>query len=410
MRIRIEMDIDPDEANAVALLVTALNNLAAALSADITANPLPSSNAINANPASAPAQHTHEDAPPPSSGHGAAAATHQTDPHQPRPSASHSAIAGASSPTPSAKPEEVKSSPPPPEPQPIRVARTSSPPNATPLPSENPPSVSSVSSTAVSPVHVELVPMLQPATRGEGELVQAQGTSTSPSQALQRDLESTPQRESENPTRRALGISLIEPTLEAVGLEELAVTQAVETLNRTIRSDADYPVFQDAMVSVLVGKKAFHKRHIRRQTNPSLPPGAFLVLSTLPELRPTFLARFKEAFLKMCLQEFRVERPASANRMDVYPHAEAFAAFVLLEFVPVAAALKTILALMQVPGNRCAAFTVLGKTVEMCLTLLNRGAAPGQLEQLEMIISNISDEQFKYDVEYVQDAFGWSQV
>ena len=44
----------------------------------------------------------------------------------------------------------------------------------------------------------------------------------------------------------------------------------------------------------------------------------------------------------------------------------AFAALVLIEFVPVGGATQTITALLKKPDNRCAAITMLGKTIELC--------------------------------------------
>ena len=46
--------------------------------------------------------------------------------------------------------------------------------------------------------------------------------------------------------------------------------------------------------------------------------------------------------------------------------AEAFAALVLIDFVSITGATQTIMTLLQKPDNRCAAITMLGKTIELC--------------------------------------------
>ena len=50
----------------------------------------------------------------------------------------------------------------------------------------------------------------------------------------------------------------------------------------------------------------------------------------------------------------------------VPPQAEAFAAMVLIDFVTIKGAAQTIMTLLKKPDNRCAAITMLGKTIELC--------------------------------------------
>ena len=46
--------------------------------------------------------------------------------------------------------------------------------------------------------------------------------------------------------------------------------------------------------------------------------------------------------------------------------AEAFATLVLIDFVTIGGAAQTIMTLLKKPDNRCAAITMLGKTIELC--------------------------------------------
>ena len=52
--------------------------------------------------------------------------------------------------------------------------------------------------------------------------------------------------------------------------------------------------------------------------------------------------------------------------VSLVSQAEAFAALVLMDFVSIAGATQTIVTLLKKPDNRCAAITMLGKTIELC--------------------------------------------
>jgi hypothetical protein len=57
--------------------------------------------------------------------------------------------------------------------------------------------------------------------------------------------------------------------------------------------------------------------------------------------------------------------------------AEAFAALVLMDFVSIAGATQTIVTLLKKPDNRCAAITMLGKTIELCSDQVRASSGSG---------------------------------
>ena len=54
------------------------------------------------------------------------------------------------------------------------------------------------------------------------------------------------------------------------------------------------------------------------------------------------------------------------NCSSLASQAEAFAALVLIDFVSITGATQTVVTLLKKPDNRCAAITMLGKTIELC--------------------------------------------
>jgi hypothetical protein len=76
--------------------------------------------------------------------------------------------------------------------------------------------------------------------------------------------------------------------------------------------------------------------------------------------------------------------------MEFFVYAEAFAALIKLEFVPITGAVTTIVTLLQKPETRCAAITMLGKTVEMCFAQLIQKCDPAKLNDLRLKLQTVS--------------------
>ncbi|CAI5458179.1 unnamed protein product [Closterium sp. Yama58-4] len=110
----------------------------------------------------------------------------------------------------------------------------------------------------------------------------------------------------------------------------------------------------------------------------------------------------------LILKFLTIKRPPDASRAEFFVHAEAFAALVHLEFVSIQGAVTTILTLLRKPDNRCAAVTMLGKTVELCAPQLVAQGDPGKMEELRKAVLGLKEEAFRYDVNYVRDSLGWT--
>ncbi len=58
-------------------------------------------------------------------------------------------------------------------------------------------------------------------------------------------------------------------------------------------------------------------------------------------------------------------------------------------FLTFSGAITTITTLLKSPDTRCAAITMLGKTVELCLTLLNEKCDPSKLNELRITLQTV---------------------
>ncbi|CAI5472926.1 unnamed protein product [Closterium sp. Yama58-4] len=86
----------------------------------------------------------------------------------------------------------------------------------------------------------------------------------------------------------------------------------------------------------------------------------------VPRLPDAAKVKMRDTLIPKILKFLTIKRSPDASRAEFFVHAEAFAALVHLEFVSIQGAVTTILTLLRKPDNRCAAVTMLGKTVELC--------------------------------------------
>eukprot|EP00898_Chlorokybus_atmophyticus_P002604 jgi/Chlat1/3344/Chrsp23S03654 len=101
-----------------------------------------------------------------------------------------------------------------------------------------------------------------------------------------------------------------------------------------------------------------------------------------------------------------IKRSKDANRAEFYAQAEAFAALVSLDVVPISGAVSTLTVLLKKPETQCAAVTMLGKTIEMCFPLLEQCDEQG-LAGLRAALRALDNDVFKYDIDYIEDNMGW---
>ncbi|CAI5485269.1 unnamed protein product [Closterium sp. Naga37s-1] len=128
----------------------------------------------------------------------------------------------------------------------------------------------------------------------------------------------------------------------------------------------------------------------------------------VPRLPDAAKVKMRDTLIPKILKFLTIKRPPDASRAEFFVHAEAFAALVHLEFVSIQGAVTTILTLLRKPDNRCAAVTMLGKTVELCAPQLVAQGDPGKMEELRKAVLGLQEEAFRYDVNYVRDSLGWT--
>jgi len=140
------------------------------------------------------------------------------------------------------------------------------------------------------------------------------------------------------------------------------------------------------------------------QRNQSILP----YVSLLPRLPEPYKTKVRDRLIQKVLKHLTQKRPIDCNRMDFFAYAEAFAALVKVEFVNISGAITTITTLLQKPESRCAAVTMLGKTVELCLHLLNEKCDVTKLAELRSVLATVTEEAFRYDVNYIDENMGWT--
>jgi WD40 repeat protein len=139
-------------------------------------------------------------------------------------------------------------------------------------------------------------------------------------------------------------------------------------------------------------------------------PSSLLYVFLLSRLQEPYRSKLRDLLVPAILKFLTVKRPIDCDRREFFAHAEAFAALVKLEFVSVTGAVTTVTTLLREADTRCAAITMLGKTVELCLTLLAEKCDPVQLAALRQVLRSVADEAFRYDISYIQENMGWTEV
>ncbi|PRP87251.1 hypothetical protein PROFUN_01513 [Planoprotostelium fungivorum] len=129
----------------------------------------------------------------------------------------------------------------------------------------------------------------------------------------------------------------------------------------------------------------------------------FAVMARLSE--PVRFA-LRDGLVPHILQVVAAKRPLDVDRMDILCQAECFAVLVKMELVDVTRAVVTMTALVQKQETRCAAVTMLGKTVEMCLSLLSEKCDPTAIQTLKTAIDH---HIFEYDLTYIRENLGWDK-
>uniref|UniRef100_A0A7S0S0L2 Guanine nucleotide-binding protein subunit beta-like protein n=1 Tax=Pyramimonas obovata TaxID=1411642 RepID=A0A7S0S0L2_9CHLO len=130
-------------------------------------------------------------------------------------------------------------------------------------------------------------------------------------------------------------------------------------------------------------------------------------MALLPAIPDFYSQKLRERLVHDAMKQLTVRRQLDAKRTDFFLHAEAFANLVQLKYVATNAMVRTVRTLLAKPdgANKCAAVTMLGKTVELCYAQLVE-EADHNLEALRTDLMALED-CFAYDVEYICDSMGW---
>ncbi|PSC75543.1 guanine nucleotide-binding beta subunit [Micractinium conductrix] len=128
----------------------------------------------------------------------------------------------------------------------------------------------------------------------------------------------------------------------------------------------------------------------------------------LQAMSQTLRDKFRDRIMRDLLKHLTVVRPLNANRGEYYVHAEAFAALVSIEIVPIEGSIRTMCTLAKTAEKRGAAVTMLGKTVELAGHVIHEKVSPAVQELMRTTVAGITDQEFQYDVDFINNILGWS--
>ncbi|KAA8491376.1 hypothetical protein FVE85_7797 [Porphyridium purpureum] len=111
--------------------------------------------------------------------------------------------------------------------------------------------------------------------------------------------------------------------------------------------------------------------------------------------------QLKESLLRTCLNELSKDRAIDVDRFEIFAYADCFASFCFFGVVPLSAAIKTCLSMLQYTQRRSAAVTSLGKIVELCGDTIVQQLDAALMQQLLSTMHGIQDPELAYDVEYI---------
>ncbi|KAL4424471.1 hypothetical protein ABPG77_006409, partial [Micractinium sp. CCAP 211/92] len=158
-----------------------------------------------------------------------------------------------------------------------------------------------------------------------------------------------------------------------------------------------FPIFVDVWSSIAL--------------NPNLPAeerSAVPFVLLLQSMGQQYREKFRDRIMRDLLKHLTILRPVNANRSEYYVHAEAFAALVSIEIVPIEGAIQTMCTLAKNPEKRGAAVTMLGKTVELAGHIIAEKVSPKTQDMMRATVASITDQEFHYDVEYINGTMGWA--
>eukprot|EP01006_Ploeotia_vitrea_P026331 TRINITY_DN5930_c0_g1_i1.p1 TRINITY_DN5930_c0_g1~~TRINITY_DN5930_c0_g1_i1.p1 ORF type:complete len:414 (-),score=67.42 TRINITY_DN5930_c0_g1_i1:34-1137(-) len=182
------------------------------------------------------------------------------------------------------------------------------------------------------------------------------------------------------------------------------IRKAFEKAARTRESQEDNEAHMDRVVTDFLDALATVAFDNRLVENDHSIESHIYVIARVPE---PYKTEVRNRLITKVLNFLTVKRTVDCPRVEFFPHAAAFAALVKIEFVSVRGAVKTMTDLLRDPSSRCAAVTMLGKTVELCLNLLMEKCDKALLCELKEVLDSVKDSHFEYDIAYIQENMHW---
>lgn len=132
-------------------------------------------------------------------------------------------------------------------------------------------------------------------------------------------------------------------------------------------------------------------------------------LSVITRLPDNVKEKVRSDVAQRAMAFLSTPRRLDCSRIPLMPYAETLAAMTKAELLSIRSVVFTIVQMVRLETTRTAGMTCLGKLVEISYEAL-RKCELSVLDALRSTVANVQqDDTFLYDVEYIMEAFGWSQ-
>eukprot|EP00276_Gloeochaete_wittrockiana_P009937 CAMPEP_0184659534 /NCGR_PEP_ID=MMETSP0308-20130426/30021_1 /TAXON_ID=38269 /ORGANISM="Gloeochaete witrockiana, Strain SAG 46.84" /LENGTH=286 /DNA_ID=CAMNT_0027099429 /DNA_START=84 /DNA_END=944 /DNA_ORIENTATION=- len=190
-----------------------------------------------------------------------------------------------------------------------------------------------------------------------------------------------------------------------------AINTAAQEVIRTVQETTD-PAALLALAEEFVKVAQdilFSKPPATGQSNPAMY-GILKLFSRLQISKLEFGSSVANKLTRNIIAQLAKPRAPNADRNEFFPYVEAFAVGTQTELLKADGAVVMVNKWLKDEKNRCAAITMLGKTLEIAHTQLATKASQKNIQELIGLLPTITEEVFKYDLAYIQEHMPLLQV
>lgn len=186
-------------------------------------------------------------------------------------------------------------------------------------------------------------------------------------------------------------------------LKEAMNSQTYDQVTDDLMERFNIDLLVNETLDILCDVVLFSAERVKRSS--SVEPFV-LFLTKLPE---QLREKIKEEIVQRAIRFLSMPRRLDCDRMPILPFADTIAAMAKLKLLSTRSVVFAVLHMIHDDTTRSAGVTCLGKLVELAYDTFRLFSAQ-DLDSIRSTLAAVQqDDTFFYDVEYIIDAFGWSQ-